>query len=76
MRWPRLPRLTKRRDAGRHAAPSERRTPAWAPAAAPPPEEHVMLGFADGSEIELGADDPTAMALQAVADVLLRNEPA
>jgi hypothetical protein len=36
----------------------------------------VLLGFADGSEVELGADDPTARELQAMADVLLRQEPA
>jgi hypothetical protein len=35
----------------------------------------VTLGFADGSELALGENDPSAMALQAVADVLLRREP-
>jgi hypothetical protein len=77
MRWPRLPRaLTARRVRGKHAAAPVRRTPSWAPTATPPAEEHVLLGFADGSEVELGADDPTARELQAMADVLLRQEPA
>jgi hypothetical protein len=44
--------------------------------AEPPAEEHVLLGFADGSEVELGANDPNALALQAVADVLLGKETA
>jgi hypothetical protein len=34
-----------------------------------------MLGFADGSEVELADSDPSAMALHAVADVLMRREP-
>lgn len=72
MRWP----WSSRRDRGRHAAPPAGRTASWAPPAEPPAEEHVLLGFADGSEVELGADDPNALALRAVADVLLRKEPA
>ena len=72
MRWP----WASRRKRSRHAAPPVRRTASWAGAAEPPAEEHVLLGFADGSELELGADDPTALALQAVADVLLRKESA
>jgi hypothetical protein len=35
----------------------------------------VTLGFTDGSELALVEGDPSAMALQAVADVLLRQEP-
>jgi hypothetical protein len=31
----------------------------------------VRLGFADGTEVELGAGDPRALALRAVADVLV-----
>jgi len=45
----------------------------WAAPAVPPT---VRLGFADGSEVELEDTNPAAMALQAVADVLLRNETA
>ena len=70
MRWPRL----RRRDRARHAAPPVRRTASWAQAAVPPADERVRLGFADGSEVELGADDPTALALQAVADVLVGKD--
>lgn len=52
----------------RHAA-------SWVQPAQPPVEPSVTLGFADGSELELGENDPSALALQAVADVLLRREP-
>jgi hypothetical protein len=53
-----------------------RRTASWAHAAAPPTQEHVLLGFVDGTEVELGPGDPTALALHAVADVLMREEHA
>jgi hypothetical protein len=72
MRWP----WRRRRDKARHAAPPPRRTASWAQAAVPPAEERVRLGFADGSEVELRADDPTALALQAVADVLVGKDSA
>jgi hypothetical protein len=65
MRWP----WSRRRPtaAPRHAA--------WSQPAAPPPVSVVHLGFTDGSELELTDSDPAALALQAVADVLLRQEP-
>jgi len=50
--------------------------------AAPPalPEQRsssaVRLGFDDGSEMHLPAEDPRARALQAVADLLVKTEPA
>jgi len=57
--------------AGDSAFPAEvvavRPTVAAAPA-------DVRLGFADGSEVTLGAADPRAVALRAVADVLVRGE--
>jgi hypothetical protein len=34
-------------------------------------ESRVRLGFADGSQAELPAEHPTAVALSAAADVLL-----
>jgi hypothetical protein len=33
----------------------------------------VTLGFADGSELELAAGDPSALALRAVADLLVQD---
>jgi hypothetical protein len=36
----------------------------------------VRLGFEDGSEMHLHAEDPRARALQAVADLLVKTEPA
>ena len=39
------------------------------------PPAGVHLSFADGSELELEAGDPHALALKAVADVLMRHEP-
>jgi hypothetical protein len=39
----------------------------------PPPTTVVHLGFADGSELELSEADPTALALQAVAGVLVNG---
>ncbi|HET7309880.1 MAG TPA: hypothetical protein VFJ17_00985 [Mycobacteriales bacterium] len=35
----------------------------------------VRLGFDDGSEMHLSAEDPRARALQAVADLLVKTEP-
>ena len=35
----------------------------------------VRLGFVDGSEMHLFAEDPRARALQAVADLLVKTEP-
>jgi len=67
MRWPRF-----RRDRSRSAAPA-RHAASWAQPATPP--TGVVLGFADGSESELDGADPRAMALKAVADVLMRQDP-
>jgi len=36
----------------------------------------VRLGFDDGSELHLPAEDPRARALQAVADLLVKTAPA
>ena len=56
--------------------------PSYAPPAPPPPpvaEEPeqprvgVLLGFVDGSELRLAADDPTAAQLLATADALRRS---
>jgi hypothetical protein len=33
----------------------------------------VRLGFGDGSEVELSAGDPSAIALRAVADLLVQD---
>ena len=54
---------------------------AAAVAAAPivPPQRTtspVRLGFDDGSEMHLPAEDPRARALRAVADLLVKTEPA
>ena len=65
MRWPRIRRERRPSVPARHAA-------GWAQPAAPP--TGVVLGFADGSEHELGGSDPHAMALKAVADVLMRQD--
>ena len=35
----------------------------------------VLLGFGDGSEVQLPPGDPSAQALRAVADVLLNRRP-
>jgi hypothetical protein len=35
----------------------------------------VRLGFDDGTEMHLSAEDPRARALQAVADLLVKTEP-
>ena len=34
------------------------------------PEQRVMLGFEDGTEVVLAFDDPRSLALQSMADVL------
>ena len=68
MRWPKF-----RRDRGR-PAPTAPHAAGWAQSAAPP--TGVVLGFADGSESELDGADPHALALKAVADVLMRQDPA
>lgn len=64
------------------ASPAPIATPA--PVAAPVPvaagrpegTAGVLLGFHDGSEVQLAAGDPRAQALRAVADVLLHGGPA
>ena len=66
-------------------APAVAAAPAPAVAAAPAPvvpslpEQRlappVRLGFVDGSEMHLFAEDPRARALQAVADLLVKTEP-
>jgi hypothetical protein len=68
MRWPRF-----RRNRSQAAAPA-RHAAGWAQPARPP--AGVVLGFADGSESELDGTDPRAVALKAVADVLMRQDPA
>jgi hypothetical protein len=55
------------------------RAPSWAHAALPPDPEAaapVRLGFADGSQLELRAEDPRARALRAVADSLVQDSSA
>jgi hypothetical protein len=69
MRWP------WQRSRGRHAAVPAQRVAPWAQAALPPQEPAVRLGFDDGSEVELAASDPRAVALRAVADVLVQDRP-
>ena len=75
MRWPwsRAGRSRQPTARARHTAGVAGAT--WAQAAAPPGGA-VHLGFADGSELGLGAEDPLALALTAVADVLMRQERA
>jgi hypothetical protein len=68
MRW-----LRWRRDRRRRAAPAKHAA-TWAQPAVPPTGA-VLLGFSDGSEWELGGGDAHALALKAVADVLLRQDP-
>lgn len=82
MRWP------WQRTRGRHAAPpvprqsalaapvdpAERADPVETPVTVP--EQKVRLGFQDGTEVALTADDPRADALRAVADVLLDRRPS
>jgi hypothetical protein len=64
------------------AFPPEVEQAVAAAVAAPPvlPEQRsataVRLGFDDGSEMHLPAEDPRARALQAVADLLVKTEPA
>jgi hypothetical protein len=69
VRWPRF-----RRNRSQPAAPPRHAAGSWAQSAAPP--AGVVLGFADGSESELDGTDPRAVALKAVADVLMRQDPA
>jgi hypothetical protein len=65
------------------AFPPEVEEAVAAAVAAPPPpvvpEQRmapaVRLGFDDGSEMHLSAEDPHARALQAVADLLVKTEP-
>ena len=65
MRWP------WSRDRKRHAETP--RVASWAAPAAPPGAVH--LEFTDGSGLDLPDTDPTALALQAVADVLVTGAP-
>ena len=65
------------------AFPPEVEEAVAAAVAAPPPllpeqrsEPPVRLGFVDGTEMHLSAEDPRARALQAVADLLVKTEPA
>jgi hypothetical protein len=53
-----------------HAAPVVPAQPT-----APAPMAAVRLGFDDGSELHLPAEDPRARALQAVADLLVKTGP-
>jgi hypothetical protein len=76
--------LPARRQATWAAAafPPEVEAAVAAAVAAPPivptqrSESAVRLGFDDGSEMQLAAEDPRARALQAVADLLIKTEPA
>ncbi|HMC68815.1 MAG TPA: hypothetical protein VKJ07_06655, partial [Mycobacteriales bacterium] len=58
-----------------------RHSAAWAQPAAPPPpvqaqpDPAVRLGFSDGTEVELAASHPNAVALRAVADLLVQDQP-
>jgi hypothetical protein len=71
-------RLPWRRRTARHALLPAQRTGTWvAPALPPEPSETaVRLGFADGTEVDLPAEDPRARALRAVADSLVQESPA
>ena len=67
MRWP------GRRARGRHAAVPAPRS-LWAQPAYPVSEAApVRLGFADGTEVELDAEHPNAVALRTVADLLVQD---
>ena len=66
MAWP------WRRRVARHAVVPPPRRAAWAKPALPPGPA-VCLGFDDGSQIELPATDPRAVALRAVADLLVQD---
>ena len=63
------------------AFPPEVQEAVAAAVAAPPvvpaqrTDNPVRLGFDDGSEMHLPAEDPRARALQAVADLLVKTEP-
>ena len=61
-----------RRRRARHAAAPEPRRASWA-APVLPPEPAVRLGFGDGSQLDLPAGDPTALALRTVADLLVQD---
>jgi hypothetical protein len=61
-----------RRERGPHVAPPAQRTPDWAQTAAPP-SATVLLGFDDGSQVQLAETDPNALALLAVADLLVQD---
>jgi len=82
-RKPAQPTLPERRLATwcAPAFPPEVEEAVAAAIAAPPalPEQRsasaVRLGFDDGSEMHLSAEDPRARALQAVADLLVKTEP-
>ncbi|MDQ1745814.1 MAG: hypothetical protein QOD07_77 [Frankiaceae bacterium] len=79
-------RLFRRRrrtaDAG-YVPYAPRHSAAWAQPAVPPPvpaqpaqpDPAVRLGFADGTEVELAASHPNAVALRAVADLLVQDPP-
>jgi hypothetical protein len=53
-------------------------SPPTVPTTVPEQRSHlpVRLGFDDGSEMYLPAEDPHARALQAVADLLVKTDPA
>ena len=69
MRWP---RFRRKRDQLRHVSSALPEFPGL--------NDHVrrdagvVLGFADGTESELDGQDPHALALKAVADVLMHQD--
>lgn len=70
-------RLLRWRRRAKAAAYVPRHSTAWAAPAYPPAERTeaaVRLGFSDGSEVELAASHPNAVALRAVADLLVQDE--
>ncbi len=67
-------RLFRRRRRVAAQDPYVPRHSGWAQAAVPPPPDPaVRLGFADGTELELAATHPSAVALKTVADVIARD---
>jgi hypothetical protein len=74
---PAFPAEVERALAAAVAAPPPT-VPATVPATVPEQRSHlpVRLGFDDGSEMYLPAEDPHARALQAVADLLVKTDPA
>jgi hypothetical protein len=71
--------------ADRNWLPRRTQAPAAVPAPRQPPVDqdrptlpgmHVRLGFSDGSQVDIGDDDPRARALRHVADLLVQDPAA